>query len=156
MPKKPSAFEIYKLLPKKNCKECGESTCMVFATKLLSLEKEIKDCPLLEEPLFKKNGEKLTELLAPFSGEVGLSGVNIDYDKCTGCGNCVFACPANNKYHPEIGRGQGVIDEKKTTYQVIDGKVKICNLEICKRVEEKTACSVCEAFCYSNAIQIIG
>ncbi|MHA1144896.1 MAG: (Fe-S)-binding protein [Candidatus Helarchaeota archaeon] len=156
MPKKPSAFEIYKLLPKKNCKECGEATCMVFATKLLALERKIEECPLLEEPMFKKNAEKLADLLEPFSGEVGLSGVNINADLCTGCGNCVHCCPANNKYHPEIGQGQGVLDEEKTTYKIVDGKVKICNLNICKRVEEKTACSVCETFCYSKALQIIG
>lgn len=129
---------------------------MVFATKLLSLDKKIEDCPLVEEPMHKTNAEKLADLLAPFSGEVGLSGVNIDYDKCTGCGNCVMACPANNKYHPEVGRGQGVMDEEKQTYKIVDGKVKIYNLDICKRVAEKTACSVCESFCYSKALTILG
>jgi 4Fe-4S ferredoxin len=156
MPKKPSAFDIYKLLPKKNCKKCGLATCMVFATKMLSLEKKVEDCPLFEEPLYKKNAEKLTELLAPFSGDVGLSGVNIDLDRCTGCGNCVVACPSNNKYHPEIGKGQLIMDEENVTYKIIDGKVKICNLDICKRVVEKTACSTCESFCYSRALTILG
>ena len=32
MPLKP--LDIYKLLPKKNCKECGDPTCLTFAMKL--------------------------------------------------------------------------------------------------------------------------
>ena len=43
-----NAFQIYKLLPKTNCKECGESTCMAFATKLISQERKIEECPYLE------------------------------------------------------------------------------------------------------------
>ena len=30
------ALDIYKLLPKKNCKECGDPTCLTFAMKLAS------------------------------------------------------------------------------------------------------------------------
>ena len=28
------ALDVYKLLPKKNCKECGDPTCLTFAMKL--------------------------------------------------------------------------------------------------------------------------
>jgi acetyl-CoA decarbonylase/synthase complex subunit gamma len=28
-----SPIDVYKLLPKTNCKECGEENCMAFATK---------------------------------------------------------------------------------------------------------------------------
>ncbi|MFH1488524.1 MAG: (Fe-S)-binding protein, partial [Pseudomonadota bacterium] len=31
---KPKVFEILKLLPKTNCRECGEPTCMVFAARI--------------------------------------------------------------------------------------------------------------------------
>ena len=42
-------LKIYSLLPKKNCKECGEQTCMAFAAKLNKLDAEIDDCPLLQK-----------------------------------------------------------------------------------------------------------
>ncbi len=45
----PKAMDIYKLLPKTNCKKCGEPTCFVFATKLSQGEYEIEDCPELNE-----------------------------------------------------------------------------------------------------------
>lgn len=59
MRKPPSPIEIYKNLPKLNCKKCEEITCMAFASKLLSGEKSIKKCvPLYEEV----NIEKLENL----------------------------------------------------------------------------------------------
>ncbi len=43
--KKPVMTEILKLLPKNNCKECGEPTCMVFAVKAMEGVKDENDCP---------------------------------------------------------------------------------------------------------------
>ena len=43
------ALEIYKLLPKKNCKECGVPTCLTFAMKLASGKADIDLCPYLDE-----------------------------------------------------------------------------------------------------------
>ncbi|MBF0227275.1 MAG: Fe-S cluster protein [Desulfobacterales bacterium] len=42
---KPKIIEILKLLPKTNCKECGEPTCMVFATRIAEGAKGIEKCP---------------------------------------------------------------------------------------------------------------
>ncbi|MBS7657551.1 hypothetical protein KEJ20_00110 [Candidatus Bathyarchaeota archaeon] len=39
--------KIYELLPKTNCKMCGEQSCFAFAVKLLNEEKTLQDCPLL-------------------------------------------------------------------------------------------------------------
>ena len=36
-----SPIDVYKLLPKINCKECGEDNCMAFATKIVNREVEI-------------------------------------------------------------------------------------------------------------------
>ncbi|MEM4650071.1 MAG: (Fe-S)-binding protein, partial [Candidatus Bathyarchaeia archaeon] len=49
MPKKSlSPTEVYKYLPKTNCKECGEENCMAFATKLVNREVALDKCsPLL-------------------------------------------------------------------------------------------------------------
>lgn len=50
---------IYKLLPKKNCKECGENSCMAFAARLNKLEVEIDNCPLLLKDEFLDLRQKL-------------------------------------------------------------------------------------------------
>ncbi len=42
---RPVLTEILKLLPKSNCKECGEPTCMVFAVKTMEGVKDEKNCP---------------------------------------------------------------------------------------------------------------
>ena len=44
---KPKILEILKLLPKTNCRECGQATCMVFATLAAQGVKDAEDCPAL-------------------------------------------------------------------------------------------------------------
>jgi len=65
-----SPIDVYKLLPKTNCKECGEENCMAFAAKLVNREVTLEDCP----PLLKKENEeaykKLWEMLKPPVKEV--------------------------------------------------------------------------------------
>jgi ArsR family metal-binding transcriptional regulator len=43
-----SSLEVYKSLPRTNCGECGEKTCMAFAVKLTSGAAELGECPALE------------------------------------------------------------------------------------------------------------
>lgn len=46
---RPTPMAIYKLLPRTNCKQCGEPTCFTFALKLAASQKQIADClPLAE------------------------------------------------------------------------------------------------------------
>ena len=40
-----SGLDIYKLLPKTNCKECGAPTCLAFAMKLAQKQAELAACP---------------------------------------------------------------------------------------------------------------
>ena len=63
----PRPLDIFKLLPGKNCKECGEPTCMAFALKLVNDEGEWKQCPLLLTKEFEVKRFKLIALL-PGSG----------------------------------------------------------------------------------------
>ena len=46
---KPKVLDILKLLPKTNCRECGQPTCMVFATRIAEGAKGPEDCPPLKE-----------------------------------------------------------------------------------------------------------
>ena len=43
----PKVIQILKCLPKTNCRECGEPTCMVFATRVAEGVKDSDDCPAL-------------------------------------------------------------------------------------------------------------
>ncbi|MCL4459267.1 MAG: acetyl-CoA decarbonylase/synthase complex subunit gamma [Chloroflexi bacterium] len=44
-----SGLEIYKHLPKTNCKECGFPTCLAFAMKLAAKGAELSACPYVSE-----------------------------------------------------------------------------------------------------------
>jgi len=65
-----SPIDVYKLLPRTNCKECGEPNCMAFATRVVNREVSVDQCP----PLLKKENEKaykrLKEMLAPAIKEI--------------------------------------------------------------------------------------
>ncbi|MCL2711723.1 MAG: acetyl-CoA decarbonylase/synthase complex subunit gamma [Methanomassiliicoccaceae archaeon] len=41
----PTAIEFFKLLPKTNCKDCGQPTCLAFAMLLSNQKAKIDDCP---------------------------------------------------------------------------------------------------------------
>ncbi|MFB0568210.1 MAG: acetyl-CoA decarbonylase/synthase complex subunit gamma [Nitrososphaeria archaeon] len=66
-----SPIDIYGLLPRTNCKECGEANCMAFAVKLVNKETELRLCtPLVTEERFKRAYEELWEMLKPPVAEV--------------------------------------------------------------------------------------
>jgi ArsR family metal-binding transcriptional regulator len=60
---KPKIIEILKLLPKTNCRQCGEPTCLVFAVAVSQGIKGPGDCP----PLSPETQVKLDEYLEPFN-----------------------------------------------------------------------------------------
>ena len=65
-----SPIDIYKLLPKTNCKECGQDNCMAFATKIVNREVELDSCKPLLKPENAKAYAKLKDLLKPAVKEV--------------------------------------------------------------------------------------
>jgi len=56
-----TGIEIFKLLPKTNCGECGVPTCLAFAMNLASGKVELSACPYVSE----ETKEKLAEASAP-------------------------------------------------------------------------------------------
>lgn len=60
---KPGIFEILKLLPRTNCRECNEPTCMVFATKVAEGAKGPEDCP----PMGEQERKKLSDYMGQFN-----------------------------------------------------------------------------------------
>jgi len=65
-----SPIDVYKLLPRTNCKECGEENCMAFATKVVNRELSIEKCPPLLTKEREKAHKQLKEMLKPAIREV--------------------------------------------------------------------------------------
>jgi ArsR family metal-binding transcriptional regulator len=57
---KPKVLNIYKLLPRTNCKECGAPTCMAFADLLAKDKKTLSECPALKGD---ECADKLSQLI---------------------------------------------------------------------------------------------
>ncbi|HUL39575.1 MAG TPA: (Fe-S)-binding protein, partial [Methanomassiliicoccales archaeon] len=45
----PTAIEIFKHLPKKNCGKCNYPTCLAFAMQLANSKAKLEDCPFVSE-----------------------------------------------------------------------------------------------------------
>ena len=44
-----TAMEVYKNLPRTNCRDCGFPTCMAFAMQVAAKQKALSDCPHLSD-----------------------------------------------------------------------------------------------------------
>ncbi len=63
---RPSPLEVYALLDKSNCKDCGRETCMAFATDILERKIKVTNCThLMQDPKQVKNREKLVKVITP-------------------------------------------------------------------------------------------
>lgn len=58
MPDPKNAMEIFQLLDKSNCRECGEKTCLAFAGAVFTGRRQLAQCPRID-----------AETLAGFSGD---------------------------------------------------------------------------------------
>jgi ArsR family metal-binding transcriptional regulator len=63
---RPQIIEILKLLPRTNCRECGQPTCMVFSTLVVEGAKGPDNCSQLSG----ENKTRLEEYLSQFNFEV--------------------------------------------------------------------------------------
>jgi ArsR family metal-binding transcriptional regulator len=59
---RPKLLDILKLLPKTNCKKCGQPTCMVFAALAVDGGRGAEDCPEMEP----ENRARLADYLSGF------------------------------------------------------------------------------------------
>jgi ArsR family metal-binding transcriptional regulator len=60
---KPNLLEILRILPKTNCQECGQPTCLVFSSHVAEGVKGPHNCP----PLDEKGRERLEKYLGQFN-----------------------------------------------------------------------------------------
>jgi ArsR family metal-binding transcriptional regulator len=62
--KLPAVYDIYKLLPGTNCKECGYATCLACAADIRNSVVSLERCPLLLKPEYLQNREKILALFS--------------------------------------------------------------------------------------------
>lgn len=65
-----SPLDVYSLLPKINCRECGERNCLVFATKVVNRELSLEECTRVLREENEVAYKQLRELLKPAVKEV--------------------------------------------------------------------------------------
>jgi len=66
-----TGIEIFKLLPKTNCGECGVPTCLAFAMNLAAGKAELSACPHVSEEARAKLEEASAPPIAPITIGVG-------------------------------------------------------------------------------------
>jgi len=60
----PRPLDVYELLPRANCRACGEATCMAFAFGLLESRHRPEECPSLADQTFAAQRGALTDMLS--------------------------------------------------------------------------------------------
>jgi acetyl-CoA decarbonylase/synthase complex subunit gamma len=66
-----TGVEIFKLLPKTNCKKCGHPTCLAFAMKLAQRQASLDQCPDVSEEAKRILGEASAPPIRPVTFGVG-------------------------------------------------------------------------------------
>lgn len=60
-----NAMEIFKLLDKSNCRECGKPTCLAFAGAVLTGKMKLGECPKLDSAILETYGSDAGEQRLP-------------------------------------------------------------------------------------------
>ena len=112
-----TGIQIFKLLPKTNCKECGVPTCLAFAMNLASGKAELDSCPYVSD----EAREKLAEASAPPIRPVAVGkGVR----KCTTGGETVLHRHEKTFFNPTLLAGTVKSDTDAAT---LEKNLKIFN-----------------------------
>jgi acetyl-CoA decarbonylase/synthase complex subunit gamma len=77
-----SGVEIFKYLPKTNCKKCGHPTCLAFAMKLAAKQASLDACPDASEDAKKVLGEAAAPPIRGITLGVGDKAVKIGDEIC--------------------------------------------------------------------------
>ncbi len=72
-----TGIEIFKLLPKTNCKECGVPTCLAFAMNLAAGKAELSACPYVSEEAKAQLQEASAPPIRPITIGVGDNALKV-------------------------------------------------------------------------------
>jgi ArsR family metal-binding transcriptional regulator len=63
-------LDVFRFLPGTNCKECGQPTCLAFATKLVLQEVSISQCSPIFGDRFEEKRNRLLDMLKAVGYEI--------------------------------------------------------------------------------------
>ena len=122
-----SGIQIYKLLPKTNCKDCEFPTCMAFALKLAAKQVELASCPHLSEEAQSQlaaSSEPPVRLVTLKSNgheiKVGNEVVMFRHEKTFYNKPGIFFRVKDNEDHSALKERVGAIDKYLVNYVGID------------------------------------
>ncbi|MGB5984713.1 MAG: acetyl-CoA decarbonylase/synthase complex subunit gamma [Desulfobacterales bacterium] len=72
-----TGIQIFKLLPKTNCKECGVPTCLAFAMNLASGKAELDACPYVSDEAREQLAEASAPPIRPVKVGKGVRGATV-------------------------------------------------------------------------------
>lgn len=155
MPRKDlQPLQIYRMLPRTNCKLCGSPTCYAFAFDLIGRSKNLSSCPPLLQEEFAENYHMLKDMLGEGEKIPGTDHV-LDRNRCTGCGDCVAVC---NRALTTITAG-GRLSQRAPVpppLQVVDGYLGVIKWSSCKRsVQGLDICNLCAEKCPFSALDLV-
>jgi acetyl-CoA decarbonylase/synthase complex subunit gamma len=119
-----TGIEIFKLLPKTNCGECGVPTCLAFAMNLAAGKAELSKCPKISE----ESKVKLQEASAPPIRPVSIGSGNRIFK--TGGETVMF----RHEKRFENPTGIAVLIKDNMTLPEIDGRLERLNTLVYERV----------------------
>jgi acetyl-CoA decarbonylase/synthase complex subunit gamma len=115
-----SGLDIYKLLPKTNCKECGFATCLAFAMQLAKKAVSVDKCPYLSQ-------DAKNTLEASSQPPIKLVTIGTDDNKLE-VGNESVMFRHEEKFHRPCGIGF-IIEDSLTDPQIQEKLGKIDKLK---------------------------
>jgi len=115
-----SGLDIYKLLPKTNCRKCGFPTCLAFAMQLAKKAIAIDKCPFLSE-------EAKSTLEASSLPPIRLVSIGEGEEKLE-VGNETVMFRHEEKFHHPCGLGF-IIEDSASDVRIKEALVKINSLK---------------------------
>jgi acetyl-CoA decarbonylase/synthase, CODH/ACS complex subunit gamma len=112
-----TGIQIFKLLPKTNCKECGVPTCLAFAMNLASGKAELDSCPYVSDDARAQLAEASAPPIRPVAIGKGVRAAK------TG-GETVLCRHEKTFFNPTLFAG---IITSDTSAATVEGKLKAWN-----------------------------
>jgi len=122
-----SGLDIYKLLPKTNCKECGFPTCLAFAMQIAAKKASLDKCPHVTE-----EAKKALESAA--SPPIKLVSIGTDENKIEVGNETVMFRHEETFYHPT---GIAILVEDSQDEKQIPDRINKINNLVFERVGQK-------------------
>jgi len=117
-----TGVEIFKLLPKTNCKKCGFPTCLAFAMKLAQRQASLDACPDVSEEAKKLLGEASAPPVRPITIGVGDKAVKMGEETVLFRHEKKFVNPC--AFAVEIKDTCGAEDVEKTLSEVLSSEIE--------------------------------